>query len=118
MSSPEEFSKKIEDWLKGAEKDLDIGVEDMDYLDSYLKKEFDDLDSTADQNPEAAFGRVLKVAAVCAHAARKRSHLVGLLSRYVHRFISVMNRLQKDLGAISFSITVSFPFDISLTLNF
>lgn len=118
MSSLEEFSKRVDDWLKGAEKDLDIGMEEMGQLDGYLNKEFDDLDSTADQDPEGAYGKVIRVAAVCGHAARKKSHLVGLLSKYVHRFISIMNRLQKDLGAVSFSITVSFPFDISLTLNF
>lgn len=118
MPSEVDLAKRIEDWFSGAEKELDIGMEDLHNLDAYLMKEFDDLDSTADQDPEEAYGRVVKLAGVCGHAARKRSRLVGLLSKYIHRFISVMNKLQKDLGAVSFSITVSFPFDISITLNF
>lgn len=118
MSSEEDFARKVENWLSGIERDFDIGLEELHDLDSYLGKEFDELDSTADQNPEEAYGRVVRVAAVCGHAARKRSHLVGILTKYIHRFISVMNKLQKDLGAVSFSISVSFPFDISLSLNF
>lgn len=118
MSSQEEFYKKIEDWLSGLEKDFDVGVEDVQHLDSYLKKEFDELDSTADQNPDAAYGRVVKLAGVCGHAARRKSHLVSILNKYLHRFISIMKRLQKDMGALSFTITVSFPFDLSISLTF
>ena len=118
VSSEEDFAKRIENWLSGIERDFDIGVEGLHDLDSYLMKEFDDLDSTVAQDPEAAYGRVVRIAAVCGHAARKRSHLVGILTKYIHRFVSVMSKLQKELGAISFSISVSFPFDISLSLNF
>ena len=118
MTHDEDFSKRVEKWLSGVEKDFDIGFEELQNLDAYLLKEFDDLDSTVAQDPEAAYGRVVRIAAVCGHAARKRSHLVGILTKYIHRFISVMSKLQKELGAISFSISVSFPFDISLSLNF
>ena len=118
MPTLEDFSKRVENWLSGVENDLAIGLEDLQNLDAYLLKEFDDLDSNADQDPDASYGKVIKLAAVCGHAARKRNHLVGMLTKYIHRFITVMNRLQKDLGAISFSISVSFPFDISLSLNF
>ena len=118
MPALEDFSRRVENWLSGVEKDLDISLEDLQGLDAYLKKEFDDLDASADHDPDAAYGKVVKLAAVCGHAARKRNHLVGFLAKYIHRFISVMSRLQKGLGAISFSISVSFPFDISLSLNF
>lgn len=118
MSSSEEFSKRVEDWLSGIEKDFDVGLEEVGHLDAYLKKEFDALDSSADSNPEDAYGRVVKLAAVCGHAARKKDHLVGLLTRYLHRFISVMRKVEKDMGAASFSITASFPFDLSISLTF
>lgn len=118
MPSDDRISKKIEDWLSGVEKDFDIGLEDLHDLDSYIRKELDDIDSMVEGDPDTAYGRVMKLAGVAGHAARKRPHLVGLLTGYLHRFISIMKKLQKEMGALSFSISVSFPFDMSITLTF
>ena len=118
MHSLDSFRKKVEDWVNGIENDLDVGIDELHDMENYLKSELDDIESSADADPEGAYGRVVKLAGVCGHAARRKSHLAGIFARYLHRFISIMQKLQKDMGALSFTISVSFPFDLTLSLTF
>jgi hypothetical protein len=118
VTDDHKISKKIEDWLSGAEKDFEIGLDDIRDFDSYIGKELDDIDSIVEGDPNTAYGRVMKLAGVAGHAARKRPHIIGLLTGYLHRFISIMKKVQKEMGAVSFTISVSFPFDLGISLTF
>ncbi len=118
MTSGEDFSQRIKNWLDGLATDLKVDEHDFEDLERYLLEEFDYADSMSDTSPGEAYGKILEIANLTSKAAVKEPLLVGLLMKYLQRFVNVMNKVQKAMGAASFSIAVSFPFDIDLILNF
>ena len=118
MTMEDNLRERIDNWLRGVEKEIEIGEHDAAQLESYLEDQMDDAETSSRTNPEEAYGKVVKLASVASHMARRKPALVDLLNRYVQRFVSVMNTVKKALGAVSFSITVSFPFDLSISLTF
>lgn len=118
MAPDGNIRKRVEDWLKGIEMDIEIGEQDIDDFQDYLESELRDAENTSATNPSEAYGKVVRLASVTSHAARKKPLLVSVLNRYVQRFVNVMGNVKKALGAESFTITVSFPFDLSISLTF
>lgn len=118
MEYDDSFKVRAEKWLKGMEKELEIGEHELDDLKDFMETSLSDADSLSESNPTEAYSRVVKVANVTGHLARKKPALVGLLEHYVDKFIEVMNKVKKALGAVSFTISVSFPFDLGISLTF
>lgn len=114
----EPIGKRIEDWFSGMSHDIHIGEEDLDDFREYLESSLDDAEKSSGSDPEGAYGKVVKLASVTSHAARRKPLLVDVLTKYVKRFITILEEVKKALGALSFTLTVSFPFDLSISLTF
>lgn len=112
------IEERIDNWFRGISGDIEIGESDLDDLEKYLQKELDNAGKLLDTSPAEAYGRVVRLAHATGTMARKKPFIVDLLDKYVQKFVDIMNRVKKALGAVSFTITVSFPFDISLSLTF
>lgn len=118
MAVEDGFSSRIERWFKGLEKDIEIDERDLEHFDSYIMESLKDADSSADSDPNGAYSKIVKLAGVAGHLARKKPFIVEILGKYIQHFESVMKKIEKALGATSFTITVSFPFDLSISLTF
>lgn len=118
MTEGESFRKKVENWFQGIEQDIELGEHYMDDVGEFFETSLKDAESFSESDPAGAYSKVLKLADVGGHVARKKPALVELLGHYVGRFIAVMEKVKKALGAVSFTITVSFPFDMSISLTF
>lgn len=118
MSEIESFRERAERWVEGLDRDLELGEHYLDDVRDFMESSLKDADSFTDSNPSEAYSRVMKLANVSGHMARKKPALVELLGHYVEKFVDIMNKVKKALGAVSFTITVSFPFDMSISLTF
>lgn len=118
MGQDGNLEERVERWIRGLERDIEVGEYDLEDLGSYLDRELDDAQTMSSTDPAGAYGKVMKLANSTGVMARKKPMLVELLGKYVKRFVDVMNEIKKALGALSFTITVSFPFDMSLSLTF
>ncbi len=118
MEHDDSFKVRAEKWMKGLEDELEIGEHELDDLKDFVDTSLSDADSLSESNPAEAYSRVVKIANVAGHLARKKPALVDLLEHYVDKFISVMTKVKKALGAVSFTISVSFPFDLGISLTF
>lgn len=118
MADEEDFKSRVESWLRGLKTELEMDEKDLEHLDSYIMESLKDADSSADSDPTGAYSKVVKLANVTGHLARKKPFVVEILGKYVEHFASVMKKVQKALGALSFTISVSFPFDVSISLTF
>lgn len=114
----EEVSQRIKDWLEGIREDLQLDDRDLEQLDVFLQQEFDSAETMSDSNPGDAYGRILGIASISSKAASKKPLMIRVFMKYLNRFVNIMNKVQHAMGAVSFSIGVSFPFDIELVLNF
>lgn len=118
MTGMETFKDKVEKWIEDFDQELELGEHYLDDVKNYVESSLKDADSFTDSNPSEAYSRVVKLANVSAHMARKKPALVELLGHYVEKFVAIMEKVKKALGAVSFTITVSFPFDMSISLTF
>lgn len=118
MVDLDEIPEKIRKWLEDVGSELKIGEEDLADLEAFLQSEFDKADSVSDSEPTEAYARVIRIADISSRTASKRPFLIRLFMKYLQRFVDVMKRVQKSMGAISFSISVSFPFNVSITITF
>lgn len=118
MVETDDIPNKIKTWLRDLKSEVEDEPHILEELDSYLAKEFDTADSISDSQPEEAYGRILRLADLSSKAASKKPLLIRVFTKYLKRFVNAMTNVQKAMGAVSFTISVSFPFNISLSLTF
>lgn len=112
------FGNNVEKWINGIDRELELGEHYLDDMRDFIETSLEEAEAISDSSPSDAYGKVLKLASVGSHTARRKPALVELLSHYVEKFISIMEKVKKALGAVSFSISVSFPFDMFIGLTF
>lgn len=112
------LEERIGNWIKGLERDIEFDDREIHDFEDYITRSLDDAESSVSSDPSHAYSSVLKVASVSGHVARKKPFIVDLLSKHLQHIISVLNEIKKAMGATSFSVTVSFPFDLSISLSF
>ncbi len=118
MADNNSFRDRVERWIKGIDSDLELGEHYLDDVREFFESSLAEAEGSSDSDPAGAYSKVLKLANVGAHAARKKPELVEMLGHFVGRFVTVMEKVKKALGAVSFTLTVSFPFDMSISLTF
>lgn len=118
LAENDSFRDRVERWIKGIDSEIELSGNYADDMREFIEFSLKEAEGLLDSAPSYAYGKVLKLANVSSHAARRKPALVELLGHYVERFIGIMQKVKKALGAVSFSITVSFPFDLYISLSF
>ncbi len=118
MAENDSFRDRVERWIKGIDSELKLDEHYLDDVREFIESSLKEAENLSDSAPSDAYGKVLELANVSSHAARRKPVLVEMLGHYVERFIGIMQKVKKSLGALSFSITVSFPFDLYISLSF
>lgn len=119
MDNIEKIRGSLDKWLESGEMDVKDFLETADeHWESFINSEFSKIEDELKTDPEKAYSHLVSLANFTGHAAHKKPRIIRVLSGFIRRFIDVMRKLKTALGAGSFSVTVSFPFDLSLTLTF
>ncbi len=118
MDGTDSFKERAEKWLKGIYGELEVGENELDQLKDFMESSLREAENYTSSDPSEAYGRLMKLANLSGHLAKKKPVLVELLSHYLQRFVEIMNQIKKALGALSFTIGVSFPFYLSFSLTF
>lgn len=119
MDSDERIEKSLQDWLQRGEVKLrDLLDTTDDHWRAFFKKEVGLIEEEVDKEPEKAYGHIMSLFSFIGGSSRKVPRLAKLLAEFVRDITDVMTKIKKALGAESFSITLSVPFDISVSLTF
>ena len=119
MDMADNIKQTLDNWLETGEMDIKDFFEAADeHWESFISSEFADIDEELKTDPEKAYGHLVSLADFAGHAAEKKPRIVKVLTGFIHKFIDVMRKLKTMLRAESFSISVSLPFYLSLSLSF
>lgn len=119
MELVDKIRKTMDEWLETGEVEFGDIIEATEkHWDEFINQEFDAIENDLKTDPGKAYGHVVTLANYTGHAAEKNPRIIKILTGYIRKFIDVMHKLKTLLGAASFSVSVSTPFYLSLSLTF
>lgn len=119
MDMIDKIREELEHWLKTGEirfHALEETTEEhwKSYFDSELKK----IENTVSADPSGAFSHLVTLSDFASRSSEKHPLVVRAITGFMKRMVHILGRVRELMGAQGFSITVSVPFDLSLTLSF
>lgn len=119
MDADDRIKKSFGDWLKKGEVKLRDLLDTTDeHWRAFLKKEMGLINEEVEKEPEKAYGHIMSLLSFIGGSSRKVPRLARLLAEFVKDITTSMTKIKNALGAESFSIILSVPFDISVSLTF
>ncbi len=119
MSSVDSIAQSFEEWLQRGEVRLrDLISATDEHWREYFSREIDQISQEVDDAPERAYAHLLSLVGFAGSNSGKSPRIVKILGEYVRKLADIMGKIAKALGASSFSIIVSVPFDLSIDLTF
>lgn len=112
------FDEKVERWIKDLDANIGLGEHYVDDLKMYMEKTLKEIEDISMSDAKEAYGKLIRLAGVGSHAAGRKHELVELFGHYVDHFSKIMEKVRIALGAASYTISVSFPFDMGISLTF
>jgi hypothetical protein len=89
-------------------------VADPDGVD----KAFQHVDAVADQDPYLALAQVTTLTALFNNAATTTARLTRRLSDYIKKLKGTLDKIKRAVSAASYTVTVGFPFAVSIGVTF
>ncbi len=90
----------------------------LDQIDELIGQKLSDLNGLIDTRPYAAFVALTSLISFVGAALVKRPDILDKLEGVIEKFRLTANALANKLGADGYSISVGFPFGISVSLSF
>lgn len=119
MDMAEKIKQTLEKWLETGEMDVRDFFEAADtHWESFISSEFSAIEEEIKTDPEKAYSHLVSLSDFTGHAAQKKPRIIRVLTGFIRKFIDIMHKLKTVLGAQSFSVSVSLPFYLSLSLTF
>ncbi len=119
MDIEDKIKESFVDWLKHDETKLMevFGASDEHWM-KFMQQEMEEIESEVLKEPEKAYSHLLSLVGFSCRATKDRPRTASLLTSFLRKFKDILGKIKTALGAESFSITFSIPFDVSVSLTF
>lgn len=86
--------------------------------DEWMEEELAKVDALVNSDPEEAYLRLATNMSFLAAASQQKPSLISKLTGWLNQLKASLAKAAKGIGAASYSITVGFPFGVSVGVSF
>ncbi len=97
---------------------LDTLAEEFVDNEAGVNEVFDQVEADADADPFLAMTHATALVGIINHAQTKTSKLSNRLAEAINRLHAILEKIKATTNATSFTITVGFPFNLSISVTF
>lgn len=113
----ENVNQIVSEWEQGAEMTLGDANVIYESLDSYLNEEFEEISELINSDPAAAFCKLVRMTNFISAAGRKVPGIITNFQKTINKYQALGKTLGKKLAAKSLTISVGFPWGVSVGLT-